>query len=596
MLFDLKIVGGLVIDGSGAAPVRADVGVSGGRVVAVGDCEGDAAETIDASGAVVTPGFIDLHTHYDGQVSWDPDLRPSCVHGVTTAVLGNCGVGFAPARASDRARLIALMEGVEDIPGAALAEGIQWSWESFPEYMAAIDAAPHAIDVAVQVPHDALRVFVMGDRAIAGEPATDADIAEMRALLREALEAGAAGFSTGRSDVHRSRDGSATPSSEATERELTGLAAAFAGLGHGVLQAVSDFDIETSPERFGPEFDLLERMAEASGGHPLSISLMQRDLAPTQWREILARVEAAADRGLPLRVQVAPRGIGVFLGLTATFHPLMGFPGYKELSGLPLAERVAALADPARRARILSEQPERLAGDGSAVPPLADKLLAMLDRISFRMFRLGEDPNYEPTLADSLGYQARVNGVSPLAALYDALLEDGGRQLLYFPIYNYLEMNLDAVREMMAHPLALPGLSDGGAHVGTVCDGSFPTFLLSHWTRDRARALLPLEEAVHMLTGKTAAYLGLVDRGLVRPGYKADLNIIDVGALRLHRPAMVRDLPGGGQRLLQDATGYRATIVSGAVIARGGQLTGARPGRLARLGQLTAAASAEQGA
>ena len=588
MVFDLKILGGLVIDGSGAEPFRADVGVSGGRIVAIGDIPGEAAQTLDASGGIVCPGFIDLHTHYDGQISWDADLRPSSVHGVTTAVLGNCGVGFAPARTADHQRLIALMEGVEDIPGAALAEGLRWRWQSFPEYMDAIDAAPHAIDFAVQVPHDALRVFVMGDRAIAGAPATDDDIAEMRVLLREALQAGAAGFSTGRSDVHRSRDGSATPSSEAGERELTGLAEAFVGLEHGVLQAVSDFDAETSPDRFHPEFDLLERMAEASGGHPLSISLMQRDLAPNQWREILARVEAAHAAGLPLRVQVAPRGVGVFLGLTATFHPLMGFPGYKELSALPLPERVAALRDPARKARILGEKPERMAGDGSAIPPLADKLLAMLDRISFRMFRLGEDPNYEPTLQDSLGYQARVQGSAPLSVLYDALLEDDGKQLLYFPIYNYLDMNLDAVGEMISHPLALPGLSDGGAHVGTVCDGSFPTFLLTHWTRDRVKDRLSLPAAIHMLTGRNAAYIGLNDRGLVRVGYKADLNIIDMETLRIHRPAMVQDLPAGGQRLLQDATGYRATIVSGVIIAAEGQLTGARPGRLARLGQLAA--------
>ena len=582
MACDLKITGGTVVDGGGGAPYTADVLIHQGQIVAVGRDLGPAEATLDADGALVTPGFVDLHCHYDGQVSWDPDLQPSSVHGVTTVTLGNCGVGFAPARASDRDRLVALMEGVEDIPGAALATGLQWGWESFPEYMDRIDATPHTLDTVAQVPHDALRVYVMGERAVAGEEATEADIAAMARLLREALVAGAAGFSVGRTDVHRSRDGQATPGSEATARELCGLARAMDGLRHGVLQAVSDFNMEISPDHFEAEFDLLERMAEAAPGHPLSLSLMQRDLAPRQWLQILSRVETAHARGLPMRVQVAPRGIGVFLGLCATFHPLMGFPSYKALAGLPLAERVAALRDPERRRQILSEKPERMAGDGSAVPPLADKLLAMIDRLAFRMFRLGEQPNYEPTLADSLGVEAQRRGVPALAALYDALLEDDGKQLLYFPIYNYLEMNLDAVGTMMAHPLALPGLSDGGAHVGTVCDASFPTFLLTHWTRDRATGRIPLERAVQMLSADTAAHLGLRDRGQVQPGFKADLNVIDYPNLRLHRPRLVHDLPGGSARLLQDATGYRATLVSGQIIARDGQLTGARPGRLAR--------------
>lgn len=579
----LEIRGGTVIDGSGQPPFQATVRVEGGRITHIGAPDAPADEILDATGLLVTPGFIDLHGHYDGQVSWDADLLPSAAHGVTTVVMGNCGVGFAPARAGDRDALIALMEGVEDIPGAALAQGIRWAWESFPEYLDAIDT-PHAIEFAAQVPHDALRVFAMGARGLAGEPATEADIAEMARLLREAMQAGAVGFSTGRSDVHRSRDGAATPASEATAAELRGLAAALRGLGHGVLQAVSDYDAERSLEAFDAEFDLLEQMAAASG-RPLSISLNQRDIDPAQWRKVLARVERAVEAGHDLRVQTAPRGIGVFLGLTATFHPLMAFPAYQEIARLPLAERVAALRDPARRERLLAERPVRLAGDGSAVPPLADRMIAMIDRVAFRMYRLGENPNYEPTLQDSIGWEARVRGVPALAALYDALLEDDGAQLLYFPIYNYLDGNLDAVREMMVHPRALPGLSDGGAHVGTVCDASFPTFLLTHWTRDRASGRLELARAVQMLSADAADYLGLTDRGRIAVGLRADLNLIDLSALRLYRPRMVRDLPGGGQRLLQDATGYRATLVAGQIISRDGQLTGARPGRLVRAGR-----------
>lgn len=581
-MLDLKIQGGTIVDGRGGAPYRGDVGVVGGRIVAVGAVDEAAARTIDAEGAIVTPGFVDLHCHYDGQVSWDPDLMPSSIHGVTTCVNGNCGVGFAPVREADRQALIELMEGVEDIPGSALAEGLRWRWESFPEYMRAIDT-PHAIDFAVQVPHDALRVYVMGARAIAGEDATDEDVARMRALTREALEAGAIGFSTGRTDNHRARSGAATPASEASVRELCGIAAAFHGLGHGVLQAVSDFDMSLGADRFDGEFDVLEAMVAAAGGHPLSISLSQRDGEPGQWRRILARVDAANARGVPIKVQVGARGIGVMLGLQATFHPFMGFPSYKRIAHLALAERVAALRDPGLRARILGETSDKVAGDGSSVPPLADRLLATLDVVSMRLFRLGARPNYEPTLADSIFAEARARGVTPLAAIYDALLEDEGRQLLYFPIFNYSGMNLDAVREMLVHPQALPGLSDGGAHVGTICDASFPTFLLSHWVRDRPQERIPVERVVQMLTGDGARFIGLRDRGAIAVGLRADLNVIDMERLALARPRMIEDLPAGGRRLLQDATGYRATLVAGEVIAAEGALTGARPGRLARV-------------
>lgn len=582
-MYDLKIEGGTIIDGTGAARFTGDVAIRGGRVVAVGRCPEPAARTIDAKGAVVTPGFTDVHTHYDGQISWDEDLAPSCYHGVTTAVLGNCGVGFAPVRPADRERLIRLMEGVEDIPGSALSEGIRWSWESFGEYMSALDAMPHAIDFATQVPHDALRVYAMGDRAIAEEAATEDDVAAMRALLREALEAGAVGFSTGRSDNHRSADGKATPASESTARELAGIAEAFRGLSHGVLQAVSDFDMFEGPERFDGEFDLLEGMAAASG-HPLSISLMQRDQAPDQWEKILARVDRACDKGLDIRVQCAPRGIGVLLGLEATFHPFIGFPSYKAICHLPREERVRIMKDPAFRDRLLSEKTDKVSGDGSSIPPLADMLLERIEMVALRLFRFGEEPRYEPTMEESIYAEGHARGVGALRAVYDAILEDEGRELLYFPLYNYTLFNLDNVRKMMTHPRALPGLSDGGAHVGTVCDASFPTFLMTHWARDRAEGRLPLEQIVKMQAHDTARHMGFADRGTIAPGQKADVNVIDFDSLRLERPHLVSDLPAGGKRLIQRARGYLATVVSGEVVVERDELTGARPGRLVRGG------------
>lgn len=586
MSYDLKIEGGTIIDGTGRPGHRGDVAVHEGRIIAVGDCrgQGQPRSTLDADGAIVTPGFVDLHTHYDGQVSWDPDLAPSSLHGVTTCVMGSCGVGFAPVRPQDRQRLVELMEGVEDIPGSALSEGITWEWETVPQYMDAIDRQPHAVDFAVQVPHDVLRVYVMGERAVAEEDATEDDIARMRALVREALEAGAVGFSTGRTDNHRTAQGQPTPASEATVAELVGIAGAYEGLSHGVVQAVSDFDILHSDERFGAEFDVIERLAEAVPGHGTSISLMQRDQSPEQWRWIIERAEQAHARGTTIRLQVAPRGIGVMLGLQATFHPFMGYPSYKALSHLPLAEQVARMRDPGLRARMLAETTDKVAGDGSSLPPLADILLAQLDHVSRRLYRLGEQPDYEPDPRTCLWAEAQQTGRTILEVLYDCMLEDEGRALLYFPVYNYSGLNLEAVRTMLTHPLALPGLSDGGAHVGTICDASFPTYLLSHWGRDRPTGRIPLETLIKMQTHDTARYIGLSDRGTVAVGQRADLNIIDFPRLRLGPPRMQRDLPAGGQRLMQRAEGYRATLVAGTVIARDGSLTGARPGRLVRAG------------
>jgi N-acyl-D-aspartate/D-glutamate deacylase len=578
-MFDLKIVGGTLIDGTGGPARTGDLAIRDGLIVEVGRVDGPARRVIDATGAHVLPGFVDLHTHYDGQVTWDAELAPSALHGVTTCVMGNCGVGFAPVVRGKEQLLVELMEGVEDIPGAALAEGIPWGWETFGDYMDAIEALPHAIDFLVQIPHDPVRMYVMGERARASEVATEDDVIAMREIVRAGLAAGAAGFSTGRSDNHRTARGAATPASEVDARELAGIAKAFAGSRHGVVQAVSDFDMMQGPDRFDPEFDLLEAVAEAAG-RPLSISTMQRDHAPQQWKRIFERVERASARGLDVRCQVGARAIGVLLGLEATFHPFVGHPSYKAIAHLPLAERVAQLRDPATRARILIEKPDLLAGDGTAIPPLVDYFLANVHLIAMRLFRL--DRGYEPRLFDCLAGEASRANQPVLHYIYDALLEDDGRALLYFPLYNYTGMNLDVVREMLVHPRALMGLSDAGAHVGTVCDASMPTFLLSHWARDRPNGL-PLERVVQMQARDTARFIGLRDRGTLEIGMRADLNLVELGKVSLGRPTVARDLPAGGRRLVQPAAGYLATVVAGELIAERGRMTGARPGKLVRM-------------
>lgn len=583
-MLDWLIKNGTVVDGTGAAPRVADVGVRAGRIVAVGHISESAHHTMDATGLWITPGFVDIHTHYDGQATWDACFTPSIYHGVTTLVMGNCGVGFAPKRPGHEADLIKLMEGVEDIPGAALHEGIRWNWESFPQYMDALAATPRSLDYLVQVPHDPLRMYVMGERALAHERATPDEIHAMQTLLREALQAGAAGFSTGRSDNHRTSEGKDTPAANATADELRALAQAFEGLGHGVIQIVSDYNLLQGPAEFDAEFDYVELLAKASG-KPVSLTWLQRDPGGEQYLKIQARVEAAVQAGLPLYLQTAVRGIGVLNGLEASFHPFMGFPSYKEVAHLPLAQRAEAMRDPARKARILSEKSERLAGDGSAIPPLVDILLAKIDLISGRMFALQDTLNYEPSVMQSFLVRAKQAGVSPLEAIYDYLSTGDGAGLIYFPLFNYNEGSLDAVRRMLAHPRALSSLSDAGAHVGTVCDASFTTFMLTHWVRDRGQDAIALEAAVEMLTRRNALYLGLTDRGVIAPGMRADLNAIDPSRLSVGVPELVHDLPAGGKRFVQRAQGYVATWVAGEQVQAQGVVTEARPGRLVRMGQ-----------
>lgn len=572
-MFDTILRGAEIHDGRGSEPFTADVGLAGGKIAAIGRLDG-ARETLDVSGCILTPGFVDLHTHYDGEISWDEELRPSVLHGVTTVLMGNCGVGFAPVRPGRAQALLDLMEGVEDIPGTALAEGVPFCWESFPDYLDYLEKRPCTVDFAAQVPHDALRMYVMGDRARA--PASAAEVAEMARLLREALAAGAAGFSTGRTDNHRSIRGEPTPAAESPVEELRALVGA---MDRGVVQVVSDFDLLRGPEAFDAEFDLVD--AVAAFGLPTSISWMERVPGAEQWRRIQARAEALAARGAKIRLQTATRGIGVMMGLGVSMHPFLAFPSFRPLVGRPPAEAAAAMRNPELRAKILGEPPVKLAGD-SSVPPIVDLLLARIEEVAWRFYPLGDPPDYEPPVEASFGARARARGLRAMELLYDHLAEGDGENLVFFPIFNYAAGDLAHVGQMLRHPLALWGLSDAGAHVATICDYSNATTMLTHWARDRATDRIPLPTAVAMLSGRNAAHLGLQDRGVIEVGRRADLNLIDLASLALERPRVVHDLPAGGRRLLQGARGYVGSWVAGVRVSEEGELTGARPGRLLR--------------
>ncbi len=569
-MYDLVIRGGTVHDGRGSAPRQADIGVVGGRIDTVGELDGarigDDTEIIDAIGMLVTPGFVDAHTHYDGQVTWDPYLSPSTFHGVTTVVAGNCGVGFAPCKPDQRDWLIGLMEGVEDIPGTALHEGIDWQWETFPEYLDALDRLPLAVDVGTQVPHGAVRAYVMGDRGPAHEVAEPDEIERMGDVVREAITAGALGFSTSRTIKHRDSKGVVTPSITAHADELVGIARAVGSTGKGVVQGISDF------VDFDEEFEMFRLMAEASG-RTTSITVEQQDANPDWWRHLLDAVSVAQRDGLDMRGQVPPRATGVLMGLTATLTPFTLAPTFQRLHRLALDEKVERLSDPDVRAAILAE--------AEAAPDLG--LVTEIVTGFHKMFHLGDPANYEPSPDQSFAAIAERGGRTPQEVAYDALLEDGGRALVYHPLFNYLPGDLSYVREMMDHPHTVMGLSDGGAHCGTICDASFPTTVIAHWGRDRERGpKFPLEELIKKQTSETAALVGLDDRGVVAPGYKADLNVIDFDHLTLHPPTIVNDLPAGGRRLVQRADGYVATIVSGRVAFREGEPTGELNGRLIR--------------
>jgi N-acyl-D-aspartate/D-glutamate deacylase len=561
---DLVVRGGTVVDGTGAPARTADVAVTGGVVTDVGRVDGTGRRTIAADGLLVTPGFVDIHAHYDGQATWDERMVPSSWHGVTTVVAGNCGVGFAPVRPADHDRLIELMEGVEDIPGVALHEGLAWNWQSFPEFMDAVEGRPFDVDVALQVPHGALRLHVMGERGAAREAATGEDIALMAKLAAEAVEAGALGFSTSRTLNHRTSRGEPTPTLTAGADELVGIARAIGATGRGVLQVVSDFaDVDA-------EFSLCRRMAGESG-RPLSFSLLET--GNDTWRRQLELLDAANADGLVITAQVAPRAVGLLLGLQCTLHPFLTNRVYREIAELPLAERVAIMADPGFKERVLAATAE-----AARAKRLGGRLIHALDR----MYALGDPPDYEPDPATSVARRAERAGRDAHSLAYDLLLEDGGRAFLYLPMLNYGAGNLDAASEMLAHPHTVVGLADGGAHVGTISDASFPTTLLTHWGRDRDRGRMELPFLVHRQTQATARTVGLLDRGVLAPGYRADLNVIDFDALTARRPTMRHDLPAGGKRLVQSADGYVATVVAGQVTYENGVAAGPLPGRLIR--------------
>ncbi len=569
---DLLIRNGTIVDGTGTPPMRGDIAIADDRIVAIGsDLPVNGSQVLDATGLLVTPGWVDIHTHYDGQATWDDLLAPSALHGVTTVVMGNCGVGFAPVRPDRQEWLIGLMEGVEDIPGSALAEGIDWEWESFPEYLDALDHRQWAVDVGTQIAHGPVRAYVMGERGARNEPATPKDIEEMRELVRDAIAAGALGFSTSRTIAHRAIDGEPVPGTYTAEDELFGIGEALGDLGAGVFElapaGVAGEDV-VSPAK---EVDWMRRLS-AKIGRPVTFALVQVDAEPELWRELMDMASAAVDQGADLWPQVAGRATGLLSGHFTTYCIFDVIPAYQDLKaqGLTPTALVSALRTPEVRRAILEWQPDE---------ETASRLTAAYDRT----FVLGDPPQYEPGPEKSLSAVAATTGRMPLEVAYDALLADDGTGLLYVPILNYADGNLEPARQMLLHPRSANGLGDGGAHCGVICDASIPTFMLTHWTRDRQRGrLLPLELAVRKQTRDTARLYGLHDRGTLEAGMLADVNIIDYEALQLEKPVVVRDLPAGGSRIVQRARGYAATVKSGVVTFVDGVDTGARPGRLVR--------------
>jgi N-acyl-D-amino-acid deacylase len=571
-MHDMVIRGGTIIDGTGKAAFTGDVAIAGGRIVEVGGRPGPGRREIDATGLLVTPGWVDVHTHYDGQAMWDPLLAPSCWHGVTTAMFGNCGVGFAPVRPQHRAALMDLMEGVEEIPGVVLADGLTWEWESFPEFLDALERRPRAIDIAAQIAHHPLRVYVMGDRAIRLEAAGTEDIAEMRLLTIEALRAGAFGFTTSRTDSHKTPIGEMVPSRYAASDELLGIGSALGAVGAGAFGMNSDFDDEAA------ELAWMTQLAKETG-RPVWFLLTDRYDDPARWRRLLAAVHAARADGAQLTAQIAGRPIGVMLGIGTALNPFSIRPSYRELDGLSIARQLERLRDPALRARILAETPSedevrRLAQFRQLITTRWDKFFIMSD-----------PPDYEPPDEMSVAAIAAREGRRPDEVAYDYLTGAENR-FLFFPVVNYVHGDHEPIREMLTDPATLLGLSDGGAHCTSIVDAGVPSFMLSHWGRDRRRGpRLPLELLVKRQTSETADFFGMRDRGRLAPGLRADVNLIDFDRLRLHQPELVNDLPAGGRRFVQRVDGYEATLVAGTPTFERGEHTGAMPGRLVRAGR-----------
>jgi len=567
-MYDLIIENGLIYDGKGNEPYKADIAISNEKIVKIGVLEEDSKERIDASGKIVTPGFVDIHTHYDGQATWDPYLRPSTYHGVTTVVMGNCGVGFSPCKPDQRDWLIGLMEGVEDIPGTALHEGIDWEWESFPEYLDALEKKPFAIDVGTQIPHGAVRAYVMGERGINHEMATTEEIEEMKKIVQEAIKAGAYGFSTSRTEKHNDVNGNLTPSITADKQELVEIAKSLGEIDQGVLQGISDF------YDFDSEFDIFKTMSKESG-RPISITVEQQDARPEWWIQLLDGIEEAQNQGINMYGQVPPRATGILMGLTATLNPFRFHPSYMEIADLPLEERVEIMNTLEFREKLLKE-------DAVSINPLVDEIVNSFGK----MFKLGEPANYEPDPKDSFQQMSESSNMTAEEIAYQAMLEKDGRALIYHPLFNYQPGDLSLVEKMLKHPYTISGLGDAGAHCGAISDASFPTTLVQHWSRDRDRGeKLPLETVIKMQTYETANLLGIDDRGIIEEGYKADINIIDYDGLTLHEPEIINDLPAGGRRLVQKASGYDYTIVSGEIAFIKGEATGALNGKLIRNSQ-----------
>ncbi len=562
-MHELVIRNGKVVDGTGAPARVADVAIDGATITAVGGDISPGKREIDASGQLVTPGWVDVHTHYDGQVTWDPYRSPSSWHGVTTIVMGNCGVGFAPVRPDQHEFLIELMEGVEDIPGTALAEGICWGWETFPEYLDVIDRIERAIDVAAQVPHCAIRAYVLGDRAHDIDVTQD-EISEMRRLTREGLEAGAVGFTTSRTILHRSIHGH-VPGTWSKPEELVGIGEALGEAGHGVFEMVADSMGQD------PDLSWMKELS-AKTGRPITFALAQSPLQPEAWKTTLEAMPEINANGAKLVPQVPCRPTGMLFGLQSSAHSFVFHPTYQAMAGLPLYERVAELRKHEVRDKILSEQ-----------PVFENPMVAAILMNWSGIYPLGDPPDYEPTPDTSAAAVAEREGRRPEEVVYDWMLERDGKSFHFVPLANYVDANFDAIREMLVHESTMIGLSDGGAHCGLICDCSMPTYLLTHWARDRSRGEgIPLEQVVKKQTSETAAHYGFLDRGVLAPGMKADLNVIDFEGLKLHPPEMVFDLPAGGRRLIQKVDGYRATLCSGEVIFENGEPTGALPGKLVR--------------